>query len=87
MPRLYTRLVPGPDASEVPHTVLKVRLGLTGETWIVDTAGSQYGFRDVLVPFNKYITNNSGLIVSAPVKYKSTETKDLDYYATLKVMN
>jgi hypothetical protein len=86
-PRLPTRLVPGPDASEVPHTVLKVRLCLTRETWIVDTAGSQYGFRDVLVPYDKYITNNSGLIASAPVTYESTETKDLDYYATLKFMN
>jgi hypothetical protein len=86
-PRLPTRLVPGPDASKVPHTVLKVRLCLSKETWIVDTAGSQYGFRDVLVPFNKYITNNSGLIASAPVTYESTETKDLDYYATLKFMN
>jgi hypothetical protein len=67
--------------------VLKVRLCLTEETWIVDTAGSQYGFRDVLVPFNKYIADKSGLIVSAPVTYESTETKDLDYYATLEFMN
>jgi hypothetical protein len=54
MPRLRTKLVPGPDASEVPHTVLKVRLCLTEETCIIDTAGSQYGFRDVLVPYDKY---------------------------------
>jgi hypothetical protein len=86
-PRLPTRLVPGPDASEVPHTVLKVRLCLTGETWIVDTAGSQYGFRDALLPHDNYIANNSGLITSAPVTYESTETKDLDDYTTLEFMN
>lgn len=86
-PRLSTILVPGPDASEVPHTVLKVQLGSTGEIWIVDTAGSQYGFRDVLVPYDKYIADNSGLVVSTPVRYESTETKDLDFYATVKFMN
>ncbi|KAF2824876.1 hypothetical protein CC86DRAFT_48047 [Ophiobolus disseminans] len=86
-PRLPTRLVPGPDASQVLHTVLNVRPRLTGETWVVDTAGSQYGFRDVLVPFDKYIADTLGRIVSAPATYDSTETKDLDYYATLGFMN
>jgi hypothetical protein len=86
-PRRPTKLVPGPDASAVPHTILKVRLRLTGEIWVVDTAGSQYGFREVLVPFDKYMAEKSCRIASAPTTYDATETKDLDYYATLDFMN
>jgi hypothetical protein len=86
-PRLPTKLVPGPDASTVSHTVLKVRLRSTREVWIVDTAGAQYGFTDVLVPYDKYIADKTCLITSPPVTHDWTETKDLDYYATLEFMN
>jgi hypothetical protein len=79
--------VPGPDASAVPHTVLKVRLRLTSDTWVIDMAGSQYGFREVLVPFDKYMAEKSRRIASAPTTYYATKTKDLDYYATLDFMN
>jgi hypothetical protein len=85
-PRRRTKLVPGPDASAVPHTVLKVRLRSTGEIWVVDTAGSQYGFREVLVPFDKYIAEKSGRVTSSDI-YDATETKDLDFYATFAPMN
>jgi hypothetical protein len=86
-PRLPTKLVSGPDASTVSHTVLKVRLRSTRDAWIVDTAGSQYGFMDVLVPYDKYIADNSCLITSTPVTHDWTETKDLDHYATIEFMN
>jgi hypothetical protein len=85
--RLPTKLVPGPDNSTVPHTVLKVKLRSTGEAWIVDTAGSQYGFREVLVPYDRYMAEKSCLIASGPDTYDATVTKDLDYYATLPYMN
>ena len=64
-----------------------MQLRSTEETWILDTAGSQYGFIDALVPYNKYMAENSCRIVSAPATYEWTETKDLDYYATLEFMN
>jgi hypothetical protein len=86
-PRRPTKLVPGPDASAVPHTVLKVQLRVTGETWVVDTAGSQYGFREVIVPFDRYNAEKSCRIASAPTTYDATETKDLDFYATFAPMN
>jgi hypothetical protein len=86
-PRLPTKLVPESDASTVPHTVLKVQLRLTGETWAVDTAGSQYGFKEVIVPLDRYIAEKSCRIASAPTTYDATETKDLDFYTTFAPMN
>jgi hypothetical protein len=67
--------------------MLKAQLRLSGETWVVDTAGSQYGFREVIVPFYRYIAEKSCRIASAPTTYDATETKDLDFYATFAPMN
>ncbi|KAI9774179.1 MAG: hypothetical protein M1839_001881 [Geoglossum umbratile] len=78
-PLVPTKLIPGPDSSDCPHTVLK--------DWILDTAGCQYGFRDVLVPFEKYIADKACRISSQPTAYDATETKDLDYFSTLSFMN
>ncbi|OBS23262.1 hypothetical protein FPOA_03814 [Fusarium poae] len=86
-PLLQPKLLPGPDLKDCPHTVIKVGLLNTTESWIVDTTGCQYGFREILVPFNKYITNNSCQFSGQPTMYNWTETKDLDYFATLPVMN
>jgi hypothetical protein len=71
----------------MPHTVLKVGRLPTNETWIIDTAGCQYGFREVLVPFEKYLVDKSGRILNKPTTYDATETKDLDFFATLPFMN
>lgn len=57
------------------------------EAWIIDTAGCQYGFRDVLVPFEKYIVDKSCQVSSDPTTYDATETKDLDYFSTLTFLN
>ena len=70
-----------------PHTVLKVKPLSSNEAWVVDTAGCQYGFRDVLIPFQKYITDKSCRISSNPTTYNATETKDLDYFSTFPVLN
>ena len=71
----------------MPHTVLKVGRPFANEAWILDTAGCQYGFRDVLVPFEKYVADKSCRVVSEPTTYDATETKDLDYYLTLPFLN
>ncbi|KAF5660344.1 hypothetical protein FCIRC_12146 [Fusarium circinatum] len=86
-PLLPPRLIPGPDLSYCPHTVIKVRLLFTKELWIIDTAGCQFGFREVLFPFNKCIADKACQVVDEPTTYNWTETKDLDYFSTLPSMN
>ncbi|CAG8888172.1 unnamed protein product [Penicillium egyptiacum] len=86
-PRVPTRLVPGPDLHGGPHTVLKIGRIESDETWIIDTTGCQYGFRDVLVPFDKYFLDNKCQILNGPRIYDAWETKDLDYLSTLHVFN
>lgn len=82
-----TRLVPGPDSSECPHTVLKVGRLFSDEKWVLDTAGSQYGFQDVLVPYQKYLADKACRIVNEPTTYDFSETKDLDYFSTIPALN
>lgn len=86
-PLVRTKLIPGPNSEDCPHTVLKVGRLFADETWVLDTAGCQYGFRDVLVPSEKYIADKSCRISSGPTTYDATETKDLDYFSTLPFMN
>jgi hypothetical protein len=64
-----------------------VHLLFSKETWIVDTAGCQYGFQEVLVPFDMYMKDKSCHIANDPTTYDATETKDLDFFATLPFMN
>ena len=71
----------------MPHTVSKVGLLFADEAWILDTAGCQYGFREVLVPFEKYLADKSCQIVNEPTTYDATETKDLDYFSTFPFLN
>ncbi|KAK3898104.1 hypothetical protein C8A05DRAFT_19260 [Staphylotrichum tortipilum] len=91
-PLLRTRLIPNPnpvESTRVPHTVVKVRRQNSDETWIIDTADCQYGFRDVLVPYEKYLADRgcqlAGTTIPAP--YDASETSDLDYFDTLPFMN
>ncbi|RAL03368.1 zinc finger MYND domain-containing protein [Aspergillus ibericus CBS 121593] len=77
------RLIPGPDPSSCPHTVIQVSRSGAGETWILDLTGCQYGFRDVLVPYDRYLADRACPSLQRPVPYDATETKDLDYFATL----
>jgi hypothetical protein len=86
-PRFLTRLCPAPDPTGVPHTVIIVKRLSVGETWIIDTTGYQYGFKAILVPFQKYIKENQCQLLVEPSAYTATETKDLDYYETLPFMN
>jgi hypothetical protein len=67
--------------------VLKVGRLFSNEAWIVDTAGCQYGFREVLVPLERYLADKSSRISNEPTTYDATETKDLDYFSTLPFLN
>ena len=71
----------------MPHTVLKVGRLFANEAWILDVAGCQYGFREALVPFERYLADQSCRIVSEPTTYDATETKDLDFFSTLPFLN
>jgi hypothetical protein len=64
-----------------------VRRFSANEAWIIDTTGCQYGFRHVLIPYEKYIEDNSCRLTSEPTTYDATETKDLDYFSSLPSMN
>lgn len=86
-PIFRTQLTPGLDTSHCPHTVLRVRQLFTGENWIIDTTGCQYGFRDVLIPYEKYLEEKACRIIAEPAAYDAVETKDLDYFSTLEFMN
>lgn len=67
--------------------MLKVTRTYTAERWVIDTTGCQYGFADVLMPYEKYIVQRGCQIRGEPSTYVATETKDLDYFATLPFMN
>ncbi|KAL2871593.1 uncharacterized protein BJX67DRAFT_166591 [Aspergillus lucknowensis] len=82
-----TKLVPGPDATTCPHTVVMFKRLFVDETWILDTTGCQYGYEDILVPFDRYIDERECRNLAQPVSYDATETEDLDYFATLPFMN
>ncbi|KAJ7094921.1 hypothetical protein C8R44DRAFT_645100 [Mycena epipterygia] len=79
VPTKLVELVPGADFGEAPHTVLKICLRSSRETWIVDTAGCQYGFRDVLNPFDRYLTGKACAVLGQPTSYTASETTDLDF--------
>ncbi|KAJ6492278.1 hypothetical protein C8R45DRAFT_990821 [Mycena sanguinolenta] len=79
-PLMATKIVDDVDEfSRGPHTVLKVCVRSSGETWIVDTAGSQYGFVDALVTYDQYIAEKSGAgLVGNPTPYTASETTDIE---------
>jgi len=77
-PLVPTKLIPGMDSNGCPHTVLRVGRLFADETWILDTTGCQYGFRDVLIPCTKYLADKECRIEREPTTYDATETKDLD---------
>lgn len=50
---------------------------------MLDPAGCQYGFREVLIPYATYLQDKQGEIVTGPGPYHWTETKDLEYFETV----
>lgn len=67
--------------------MIKVGLLLATEAWIIDRTGCQYGFREILVPFDKYVTDEACQLLGDPTIYNATEMKDLDYFSTLPFIN
>ncbi|KAJ4271440.1 hypothetical protein NW762_000142 [Fusarium torreyae] len=64
----------GPDI----HTIITATLRSSNEEWVIDITGCQYSFRDIVVPFEKYITQNRCTLNEPPTPYINTETTDQD---------
>jgi hypothetical protein len=84
-PLLRIRLMPKP-IEPIEHAVLKVHLSDTDETWVIDTTGCQYGFREILVPCEKYLIDRNCIVSIRPTAYLTHETFDLDFYEALRHM-
>ncbi|KAH8593889.1 hypothetical protein B0O99DRAFT_546517 [Bisporella sp. PMI_857] len=91
-PIFSTKLVSDPnDLSSYipPHTILILELKnsqMNDEKWIIDAAGCQFGFRDVLAPFKKYFEEKECRDLDRSQPYEANETKDIDYFFTLPFM-
>lgn len=85
-PVFQPKLVPGPDATNLPHTVLKLGRPYSKETWVLDVSGCQYGFHDSLLPYHRYIDDGMCWIVNEPQTYDASETSDLDFFEHLPFM-
>lgn len=48
------------------------------ESWVIDPSGSQYGFKDVLIPLEKYLADTDGRVTGVPYTYDATETTDVE---------
>ncbi|KAF5595445.1 beclin 1 [Fusarium subglutinans] len=60
------------------HTIVEATLDSSGERWLIDVTGCQYGFRDILLPFEKYIAQNNCSSYERLQPYAHTETTDQD---------
>lgn len=80
-PPVPTKLIPDFDPYGDVHTVLRIQEPGDNDTWIIDTTGCQYGYRDLLIPFDKYFMGKDFELLASPLPYNASETKDLDYYA------
>ncbi|KAH7349263.1 hypothetical protein B0T11DRAFT_129179 [Plectosphaerella cucumerina] len=86
-PITRARLTPGPDPRNVPHTLIRATTLHSKEVWLIDSTGCQYGFSEVLVPYDTYYQEKGCKVVIPPTPYDATETKDLDFYKTIPTMN
>ncbi|KAF5231996.1 hypothetical protein FANTH_13181 [Fusarium anthophilum] len=60
------------------HTIIEATLDSSGERWLIDVTGCQYGFRDIVLPFEKYIAQNNCSSYERLQPYGHTETTDQD---------
>ncbi|KAF4951913.1 hypothetical protein FGADI_7135 [Fusarium gaditjirri] len=79
-PPLPIRFQPpdGMMTDRVFHTIVEATLDSSGERWVIDITGCQYGFRDILLPLEKYITQNNCFSYGLLQPYGHTETTDQD---------
>ncbi|KAI2768754.1 hypothetical protein F4815DRAFT_498008 [Daldinia loculata] len=69
----------------VTHTILLV--WASGEGWVVDITGCQFGFRDILVPLDSYFKKRVKSLVRGPFAYTEHETSDLDVFDSKLALN
>ncbi|VTT81453.1 unnamed protein product [Fusarium fujikuroi] len=60
------------------HTIVEATLDSSEERWLIDVTGCQYGFRDILLPLQKYIAQNNCSSYELLQPYGHTETTDQD---------
>ncbi|RBR08990.1 hypothetical protein FVER53590_00520 [Fusarium verticillioides] len=60
------------------HTIIEATLDSSGEQWLIDVTGCQYGFREILLPLEKYIAQNNCSSYELLQPYGHTETTDQD---------
>ncbi|KAI0834855.1 hypothetical protein F5Y06DRAFT_278080 [Hypoxylon sp. FL0890] len=58
------------------HVVLLVKLG--GERWVIDVTGCQFGFPEIISPYEKYCKDRVHRISEELFPYIETETSDLN---------
>ncbi|KAI2470384.1 hypothetical protein F4781DRAFT_430405 [Annulohypoxylon bovei var. microspora] len=81
-PRVLARFITHVDDPERPaddyplHTIVAVQI--EQEKWVIDMTGSQFGFPDLISPYDKYMNDCNGTVEAAPCHYPVTETDDLD---------
>lgn len=66
---------------------MKLSLRPSNEVWIFDSTGCQYGFRDVLVPYDTYLAKNECRNLRDPTPYDASETTDLDFFLNVPSLN
>ncbi|KAF5002171.1 hypothetical protein FGRMN_547 [Fusarium graminum] len=59
------------------------RTVLAGEEWVIDITGRQFGMQDALLPFQKYMTQNSCIDIKDPEPYDHTEISQQDKLLTM----
>ena len=57
------------------HIIIEATLDSSGERWLIDVTGCQYGFRDILLPLEKYVAQNNCSSYEMLQPYGHTETR------------
>lgn len=84
-PLLDVKFVPAPMVA-VPHTVIAVGLPGLNESWIIDTTGAQYGFKEVTMPFWKYLEAHESRQLQAPWDYDLSAEWDIDHISQVECL-
>ncbi len=68
----------GDDPRRVPpvHAVLGVKFTSNRERWVIDLAGAQFGFPEIVVPYADYLGTRVREIVSQPQPFQRQSMED-----------
>ncbi|KAL4967022.1 uncharacterized protein BDV14DRAFT_198484 [Aspergillus stella-maris] len=79
-PEITVVVVPDETPTEEhPHDIIKITLR-SGEEWVLDPNGLLYGFKEVCMPYGKYMASRCRQIVKGPTPYTAQSTDDLDSF-------